>query len=133
VLSEPIEDVFTGYLSVDQPPPSASDESDDDSPPAKRICTDLVIPACVVREKAQEACQTALQKGLQAIKKLIKSKKTKFSAGRSRIQAYRANAIQSHLQMVLNNGCKAIEASEIAAESQGFAQKWGGHLVRKWV
>jgi hypothetical protein len=86
-----------------------------------------------VHEKARESRQTALQKGLQAIEKLIKSKETKFSAGGSGMQAYRANAIQSHLRMVLNNGHKAIEASEIAAESQGFARKWGGCLVQKWV
>jgi hypothetical protein len=49
------------------------------------------------------------------------------------MQAYHANPIQSHLWMVLNNSCKAIEASEIAAESQGFAQKWGGWFVWKWV
>jgi len=35
--------------------------------------------------------------------------------------------------MVLKNGRKHIEASERAAESQGFAAKWGGRLVRQWV
>lgn len=35
--------------------------------------------------------------------------------------------------MVVNNGRRVIEASEIAAESQGFARKWGGRLVRIWV
>jgi hypothetical protein len=35
--------------------------------------------------------------------------------------------------MVVNNGCKGINASEISAESHGFARKWGGRLVRWWV
>ena len=35
--------------------------------------------------------------------------------------------------MVLHNGRKHIEASERAAKSQGFAAKWGGRLVRRWV
>jgi len=35
--------------------------------------------------------------------------------------------------MVVRNGWKVIEASEIAAEAQGFSQKWGSQLVRKWV
>jgi hypothetical protein len=32
--------------------------------------------------------------------------------------------------MVVENKRLAIEASERAAESQGFAEKWGGRLVR---
>jgi hypothetical protein len=35
--------------------------------------------------------------------------------------------------MVVKNGQKEIEASERAAESQGFAPKWGGWRVRHWV
>lgn len=35
--------------------------------------------------------------------------------------------------MVLQNGRKNIEASERAAESQGFTAKWGGRLVCQWV
>ena len=35
--------------------------------------------------------------------------------------------------MVVNNGHNGIEASEIAAESHGFAKNWGGLLVRQWV
>jgi len=122
-LFEQVDDVFKGYLSDlsddDQLPPCGSDksDSDDNSPPAKQIRTNLVVPACVAREKARKVHETALQKGLHAIEKLIKSKKTLFTVGRNGLQAYRANAIQSHLWMVLNNGCKAIEASEIAAES----------------
>lgn len=35
--------------------------------------------------------------------------------------------------MVVNNGHKGIEASEIMAESHGFVRKWGRRLVRWWV
>jgi len=70
---------------------------------------------------------------LVAIEKLIESKKNVFVAGRNSLQAYRARAIQSHLHMVIHNGRKHTEASERAAESQGFAEKWGGQLVRRWV
>jgi hypothetical protein len=35
--------------------------------------------------------------------------------------------------MVVNNQRHLIEASERAAESQGFAAKWGGRMVRQWV
>ncbi|TFK32290.1 hypothetical protein BDQ12DRAFT_617331, partial [Crucibulum laeve] len=72
-------------------------------------------------------------KGLSAIEKLIQSKKAVFEAGHNGLQAYHACAIQSHLHMVVENGCGAMEASEIAAESQGFAWKWGGQLVQKWI
>ena len=70
-----------------------------------------------------------------AIEKEVRSKKVKWAGrkGKEGLQAYRARAIKSHLQMVVRNGQKAIEASEIAAEAQGFSQKWGGRLVRKWV
>jgi hypothetical protein len=35
--------------------------------------------------------------------------------------------------MLVKNGRHSIEASERAAESQGFAPKWGGRCVRRWT
>jgi hypothetical protein len=35
--------------------------------------------------------------------------------------------------MVINNQRNLIDASEHAAESQGFAVKWGGRMARRWV
>jgi hypothetical protein len=35
--------------------------------------------------------------------------------------------------MVTHGKHNAIEASQRAAESQGFAANWGGRLVRRWV
>lgn len=35
--------------------------------------------------------------------------------------------------MVVNQGRRGMDASEIAAENHKFARKWGGQLVREWV
>lgn len=133
------EPVFTGYLSdlsSEDSSSSSEEEADDERdkpPPAKRARRKLDVPARTVRICAREDRLKALQSGLKDIEKLIGSKRTEFDAGQNSLQAYRACAIQSHLQMVVNNKRKAIEASEIAAESQGFAAKWGGRMVQTWV
>jgi hypothetical protein len=41
--------------------------------------------------------------------------------------------METHLRLVIENGRSLIDASERAAESRGFATKWGGRLVRKWT
>jgi hypothetical protein len=93
----------------------------------------LNVPIRVARQKVwQERC-AVLQQGLVDIEKLIASKKTGFTAGHEGLQAYRARAIQSYLFMVVKNGRKEIEASQRAAEAQGFSHKWGARLVRQWV
>jgi hypothetical protein len=128
--------IFMGYLS-DLPSDNTSnsssvDEADDegDNPlPKKCVCRKLDIPAHTARLVAQEHRAKTLQSGLQDIEKLIASKRTAFDAGQNSLQAYQAHAIQSHLQMVVWNKRKAIEASEIAAEIQGFAPRWGGRMV----
>ena len=66
------------------------------------------------------------------IHKLIHAKKTKFEAGVTGLQLYWAQAIQSYLKMVVDNGQLSVEASEHAVESQGFAAQWGGCCVQKW-
>jgi len=66
------------------------------------------------------------------IHKLIHAKKTKFEAGVTGLQSYRAQVIQSYLKMVVDNGQLGVEASKHAAESQGFAVQWGRHCVQKW-
>ena len=70
---------------------------------------------------------------LTAISKLLKSKKTVFEGGENGLQVYRARAIQSFLIMVIKNSRLTIEASERAAESHGFAVKWGGRSLRAWT
>ncbi|KAI4293703.1 hypothetical protein K525DRAFT_181665, partial [Schizophyllum commune Loenen D] len=93
----------------------------------------LEVPARVARQKRREERAKELKAGLIAIEKLIRSKRDVFQAGDASLQAYRARAIESHLCMVVNNGRKHMEASEVAAEAQGFARNWGGRLVRHWV
>jgi hypothetical protein len=73
------------------------------------------------------------KKALDDIEKLISSKCRIFDMGHVRLQAYCARAIQSYLQMMLHNRRKSIEASERAAESQGFVTRWGDRLVRCWA
>jgi hypothetical protein len=70
---------------------------------------------------------------LMAIEKVIASKCDVFAAGRNGLQAYRAHSIQSCLWMMVKNDRGLLEASQRAAESQGFAENWGGRMVRKWV
>src|ERR1700733_7859170 len=84
-------------------------------------------------KKAQKVRAKLLQKCLLNIEKLIALKQTEFDAGQTGLQAYRARLIQSCLHMVINNQRNLIDAFECAAESQGFAAKWGGRMVRRWV
>ncbi|EPS97533.1 hypothetical protein FOMPIDRAFT_1031940 [Fomitopsis schrenkii] len=102
-----------------------------DPPPLKRRKLD--IPTRQAQQLSSEAKHKNLAKALVDIEKLIRSKRYAFAAGENGLQAYRARAIQSCLQMVVQNGRKLMDASERAAESQGFSAKWGGRLVRRWV
>ena len=74
-----------------------------------------------------------LMDALLDIQKLISSKKTKCAVGANGLQSKRAHLIENCLQMVINNKRHLIYASKRAAESQGFAVKWGGWMVRQWV
>ncbi|KAJ7271519.1 hypothetical protein C8J57DRAFT_1226108 [Mycena rebaudengoi] len=116
----PEEPIFTGYLS-DLPSEDTHEASDDDA-------DDESIESVQPPPKKRHAFSNR-KHGLKDIEKLIASKRTKFDAGHNSLQAYRARAVQSLLQMGVNNKQKFIEASEMAAESQGFAAKWGGRLV----
>jgi len=66
------------------------------------------------------------------LEKLLKSKKTNFVGGNQGVQAQHAQAIASHLKMVLRNGRKWADAAECSAETLGFAAKWGSRQLRKW-
>jgi predicted transcriptional regulator len=100
-------------------------------PPQKR--QKLAVPARVVCQQLREKHHKDLASALQHIEKLIRSKCNVFESGHAGLQAYRARAIQSCLCMMLHDGRKRVDTSERAAESQGFAAKWGGRLVRNWV
>lgn len=97
-------------------------------PPALKCCH-LDVPAHVTWQKAQQEHCAALQQGLFDIEKVMASKKTQFAAGCKGLQAYQACAIQSYLFMVVKNRQYGVEASECAAEAQGFSHKWGARLV----
>jgi len=131
------EDEFEGGDQINVlPPPLISEISVPEysfsmQPPTKR--RKLAVPACETRRIAHVGRLMALRSVLIDIEKLVASKQTKFEAGHNSLQAYRARAIQSCLHMVVNNHRRSIDASERAAEGQGFAGKWGGRLVRTWV
>ncbi|KAJ7127915.1 hypothetical protein C8R44DRAFT_911203 [Mycena epipterygia] len=113
------------------PVPSTSSSRLPAAPPRKRRKLD--IPVREMRKMARQKKSKELQKALDDIQKLIRSNKTVFVAGRNGLQSYRARAIQSYLLMVVKNGRLEVEASEKAAESQGFAARWGGRNVRSWT
>jgi len=102
-------------------------------PPPQRKRQKLDVPAREQKKKRQEAHLQDLKQSLTDIERLIASKQTAFSAGHNGLQAYRTRSIQTCLHMVVNNNRRLIDASERAAESQGFAEKWGGRMVRQWV
>jgi hypothetical protein len=86
-----------------------------------------------VHQTARENKRKILQSALKDIEKLIQSRKTKFEGGSRGLQSYRAQVIESYLRLVVRKQYKGIPASEAAAEAFGFARKWGGRQVRRWV
>ena len=148
VTSYDSEPIFVGYDSdlesdneslmgagedlVDSPGLRAS-ENENEAPPVKRIRRQLEEPVLVTRLKLREKRTNECKQALHDIQKLLQSRKTKFQAGDKGLQSYRARTIESHLRMVVINGRGTVEASQIAAESHGFARDWGGRQVREWV
>ncbi|KAG1850739.1 hypothetical protein C8R48DRAFT_750082 [Suillus tomentosus] len=125
---------FTGYLS-DEPKDvidssSDNDDNDDDSKglggdghgisnklpvvrPLKRRKLD--VPARAQKRINKERCGDDRRVALEAIEKLLKSKKT------------------NHLALIIKRGRSSIDASERAAETHGFAPIWGGRQLRSWT
>jgi len=158
-LADEFEEIFHGYIS-DMSEDEWEEENEDQEegnevensslgqslsmqagssselvPPVPK-CHKLDIPLIEMKKRALEAKQLQYQKALEAIEKLIASKKSQFDSGNNGLQAYRARAIQSCLRMFLQSGKKKrrlIDASERAAESHHFAAKWGGRMIRSWV
>lgn len=101
-------------------------------PPLKRQRHD--VPARKSRTNQREHVRKIREDALKAVQRALKSRRElAFQAGMNGLQAYRARAIQACLAMVVNKGYSLVPASEIAAEGNGFARKWGGRLVRVWV
>jgi hypothetical protein len=76
---------------------------------------------------------TEFKKGLDDLKKYIKSQKTTFEAGNNGLQAMRARAIQSYPHLIVQKGHKKVEVSEMSALTSGFAATTGGRLIRLWT
>ncbi|KAF7308048.1 hypothetical protein MKEN_01167100 [Mycena kentingensis (nom. inval.)] len=152
-LSAPVDEYFVGGYASDFDDEVEDEEEERDAsitvstdstqPPAKGSIHTFFKPAAKRRkldvpvrqaraEKAQARKQERIN-GLDAIERLIVSRKTEFQAGNHGLQARRARCIQSCLHMILNNGRGSVDASERAAEANGFSKDWGGRLVRIWV
>ncbi|KAG6899059.1 hypothetical protein C0993_001276 [Termitomyces sp. T159_Od127] len=101
------------------------------APPPKRRC--LEVPVCEQRQRKQAEKRKDLEKALGDLEKHIKSKKTNFEGGPKGLQSYCALAMQSFLRMVIKNGQLSVDASLKAAESHGFAVKWGGRMLHEWT
>ena len=74
-----------------------------------------------------------MKKAHAEIEELLISRKTQFVAGVNGLQAWWTQAIECHLQLIIKNGQSKPEVAECAAESQGFAPKWGGCQVCGWT
>lgn len=93
----------------------------------------LEVPVLVQREKKQKERERILREAFADLNKVNKSTKTKFVGGANGLQARRARAMASHLQLVTKNDRTFTVAADIAAESHGFARKWGGRQLRGWT
>ncbi len=93
------KDVSDGPFCVQNPPP-----------PIKQWHHNIPIHFAWKRQRLE--VEHNLQQALITIEKAIASKKKVFEAGRNGLQEYRAQAIQSHLHMVVNNGRKHIDADD---------------------
>ncbi|OAX34548.1 hypothetical protein K503DRAFT_747250 [Rhizopogon vinicolor AM-OR11-026] len=110
---------FAGYLS-DESKDNSSDDSDSDEdthkclpavPPLKRRKLD--IPFRTQRKLDKERREDERRTALEAIEKLLQSKKTAFISGPSGLQAKRARTIQSHLALIVKRGHSSIVAEII--------------------
>ncbi|THU99613.1 hypothetical protein K435DRAFT_938387 [Dendrothele bispora CBS 962.96] len=102
-----------------------------DSVPQKR--RKLEVSVLETRARQREARQKEWSDALDAIKRLNRSRKTEFQAGRHSLQDFRARAIESTLVLVVKRNEKFVPASRDAAAAHGFAREWGSRAVRKWV
>jgi hypothetical protein len=91
------------------------------------------VPYRIERLEKRKKRQAEVKDALKDLQKLLQSKKTRFVAGPNGLQARRTAAIETHLRLIIANGRPSIDASQRAAESRGFAAKWGGRQVRKWT
>ena len=100
-------------------------------PPYKHQCQEIAYH--IERQMKKEVRQKECEVVLKDLQKKIQLKKTKFILGQNGLWAHWVAAVEMHLWLVVSNGWQSQDASEHAAESQGFAPKWGGHQVHMWT
>lgn len=93
----------------------------------------LEVPARTRRQGEKNRRFFVRIEALEKIEKLLSRKDCPFEGGLNGLQARRARAILGYLHMVARNDRQRTDASERAAEAQGFAPKWGGRQVRLWA
>jgi len=96
-------------------------------------CCKLDVPACLQCKMTSVRHLEALTEALDTIEKLLKAKKTQFVAGPNGLQVKQTQAVQAHLALMVRNARRAVNASEMAAESHGFAHVWEGCQVHSWT
>ena len=108
---------------------SAAIESAAPQPKRRR----LEVPARTRLQGRKNELFFARTGALMKIEKMLNMKESPFHGGHNGQQARRARAIHSYLHMLARNDRQRIDASERAAEAQGFAARWGGRMVRAWA
>ena len=84
------------------------------------------------RTSKQDVRKKELTDTLSDLHSLQVSKKTKFVLGPNGLQAHHAHAMESHLQLVIKNGCGWAKVAKHTAETHGFATNWGGWQLQGW-
>ena len=123
---------FAGQL------PYPSDESDSSGCESKVEIvqpsdTELVTSYRAQRRIDKKRRNEQMGRALEEMQKKLTLKTMSIEAGIQGLQARHMRAIESLLQLVLKNNRLFINASEHAAEVQGFAAKHGGQMVRSWT
>lgn len=125
---EPPSDDEWGVEGVCEDVQQADSEFEDggeEEPARKRQHRKLDIPAREARRQKKTNRRKDLARALKSIDKKIKSRKTQWNGGEHGLEAMRARAIRSYLQLVLK-GMNGLPASEIAAQSSNLAKTSGG-------
>ena len=100
------------------------------APPQKRQRRET--PIRVQRNGRRNELEWIRRSAMMDLERKINSTQADFEGGPNGLQARRARAIHSFLHMLVRNDRKKTDASECAAEAQGFAPQWGGRQVRSW-
>jgi hypothetical protein len=132
-LSDFSSDEDDGGSNTDVDHSNDHDDTSHNSSALPRKRQKLEVPYREQRKQRQAAKHAELEHAYKDITKHLKSKKMVFVGGPHGLQARRARTIEAHLMLVVKNKHGFKVASEMAAETNGFAAKWGGRQVRGWT